>query len=221
MDVCKTSWHIPLCAKNTLGTSLSALHSSPGPCDGTSSLSNKLGNWGQERLNNFWLRFSYEVEKPRSELCLPNSNSALSKRPAALKTDWPLIPPHPPPHTHLHNEEVFKCIYLGHVPELLNLNQSYQSMGVHMAQVFHVVTVIKLVSGVSALVPGLTIVENSGPGLWKKLRAGNISPGTTYLEMECNTVEAAGLTKGRVQKEKARGLGENPDRNSYRSRERS
>lgn len=87
-----------------------------------------------------------------------------------------------------------------------------------MAQAFHVVTVIKLVSGVTVLVPGLSTVENSGPGLWKELRAGDVSLGTTYLERECNT---AGLTKGRVQKEQVRGLGENPGRNSHRSRERS
>lgn len=46
--------------------------------------------------------------------------------------------------------------------------------------------------------PGLSALENTGPGLSEALGVGDISPGTTYLERGYKIVEVAGLTKGRV-----------------------
>lgn len=48
-----------------------------------------------------------------------------------------------------------------------------------------------------------------------------LSPGTTYPEREYKIVEVAELTKGRVQKEKIRGPGENSGTGSTRSKRRS
>lgn len=106
--------------------SFSALSSSPEPCEGMSPPSNELGNWGQEELKNFRLRFSYKVEKTRfgqksAQLKLSSIQEISSSQ------TWLIISTPPKLTSTTTNEELLRRWFLGHVPELLNLNQSYQS----------------------------------------------------------------------------------------------